>query len=151
MTVNSLSAATTSLASMYSAVRSGTSVAENTASKTSESASPKAEADPQAAARSIMTHYDLRNITYKEMEALGRELVAAGALPEDKLLDFIPLPSGQIRVDGTFDPQPDSKMDMIARQQDMIASQKAFGLKTEYTTMVLKLYKNFQALHDRPD
>ena len=78
-----------------------------------------------------------------------QELVAAGALPEDKLLDFIPLPSGQIRVDGTFDPQPDSKMDMIARQQDMIASQKAFGLKTEYTTMVLKLYKNFQALHDQ--
>lgn len=148
MTVYSLSAATASLASMYGATRSGTSIAEKAAGKVSQSATPEA-ADPQAAARNIMARYDLHNITYKEMAALGRELVDAGALPEDKLLDFTPLPSGQIRVDGTFDPLPDSKTDMIVRQQDLIASQKAFGLKTDYTTMVLKLFKNFQALRDQ--
>lgn len=38
---------------------------------------------------------------------------------------------------------------MDARQEDLIASQKAFGLKTAYTTMALKLFKNFQALHDQ--
>lgn len=149
MTIYSLSAATTSLTAMYGTARSGSSAAENTAVRTSENTTPEAAVDPQAAARSIMARYDLRNITYKEMAALGRELVAAGALPEDKLLDFTPLPSGHIRVDGTFSPQPDSKTDMIARQEDLIASQKAFGLKTDYTTMVLKLFRNFQALHDQ--
>ena len=149
MSAFAISNPVTSPALLYGPTKAGVTVAHQSTDTVDKATGAKASVDPQATARSIMALYDLHNITYKEMAALGRELVAAGALPEDKLLDFTPLPSGQIRVDGTFIPLPDSKMDMIALQQDIIASQKAFGLKTDYTTMVLKLFKNFQALHDR--
>ncbi len=103
----------------------------------------------QTAAASIMAKYDLTNITYSDMNKLGRELVAAGALPEDKLLDFIPLDPTRISLDGTIHEGSATPMNMIEQQQGILSSIKEFGGKgADYANMVLTMYKNFQALHD---
>ena len=99
-------------------------------------------------AKSIMAKYDLTNITYSDMAKLGKELVASGALPEDKLLDFIPIDPSRISVDGSIRESSNTSVNMIATQENIVASIKNFGGKgADYATMVLNMYKNFQALH----
>lgn len=106
---------------------------------------------PQAAGP--MAQRDLRNISFGDMARLGHDLVAAGILPADKLLDFIPLRSNfKIAADGSPSFAPDTPTDMIRRQQDIIASQKAAGLDQrfiDHSTSVLNLYQNIQALHEQ--
>lgn len=95
-----------------------------------------------------MAKYDLTNITYSDMAKLGKELVASGALPEDKLLDFIPIDPSRISVDGSIRESSNTSVNMIAAQENIVASIKNFGGKgADYATMVLNMYKNFQALH----
>lgn len=102
----------------------------------------------QTDAKSIMEKYDLTNISYRDMAKLGRELVDAGALPEDKLLDFIPLEPGRIGVDGSVRESSNESVNMIERQQAIVMNIKTFGGKgADYATTVLNMYKNFQALH----
>ena len=102
----------------------------------------------QTDAKSIMAKYDLTNITYSDMAKLGKELVASGALPEDKLLDFIPIDPSRISVDGSIRESSNTSVNMIATQENIVASIKNFGGKgADYATMVLNMYKNFQALH----
>lgn len=104
----------------------------------------------QTDAKSIMAKYDLTNITYRDMAKLGKELVDAGALPEDKLLDFIPLEPGRIGVDGSVRESANEPVNMIERQQAIVTGIKTFGGKgADYATTVLHMYKNFQALHER--
>jgi hypothetical protein len=104
----------------------------------------------QTDAKSIMAKYDLTHITYGDMEKLGRELVAAGALPENKLLDFIPIDLSRIKEDGTIGEPNNKPVNMIEQQQGIVSSIKAFGGKgADYANMVLNLYKNFQTLHDQ--
>ena len=99
-------------------------------------------------AKSIMAKYDLTNITYSDMAKLGKELVAAGALPENKLLDFIPIDPSRISVDGSIRESSNTPVNMLATQENMVASIKNLGGKgADYATMVLNMYKNFQALH----
>lgn len=106
----------------------------------------------QADAKSIMAKYDLTHITYGEMAKLGKELVDAGALPEDKLLDFIPLEPGRISMDGTVRESSNEPVNMIERQKDILTSIKTFGGKgADYATSVLNMYKNFQALAANAD
>jgi hypothetical protein len=103
----------------------------------------------QADAKSIMSKYDLKNISYRDMATLGKELVASGALPENKLLDFVPIALPKMDASGQLKPQLDASADMISTQQQIIASQKSLGMSTDYSTMVLNMYKNFQSLHDQ--
>lgn len=103
----------------------------------------------QTDAKSIMAKYDLTHITYNDMEKLGRELVAAGALPENKLLDFIPIDLSRIKLDGTVGEPSNQPVNMIANQEQIIENQRRFGKGAEYSTVVLNIYKNFQALHDQ--
>lgn len=103
----------------------------------------------QTDAKSIMAKYDLTHITYSDMEKLGRELVAAGALPENKLLDFIPIDLSRIKLDGTVGEPSNQPVNMIANQEQIIENQRRFGKGAEYSTVVLNIYKNFQALHDQ--
>ena len=99
-------------------------------------------------AKSIMAKYDLTNITYADMAKLGKELVAAGALPENKLLDFIPIDPSRISTDGSIRESSNVPVNMIATQENMVASIKNFsGKGADYATMVLNMYKNFQTLH----
>jgi hypothetical protein len=101
----------------------------------------------QTDAKSIMAKYDLTHITYGDMAKLGKELVDAGALPENKLLDFIPLEPGRISIDGTVRESSNEPVNMIERQQDILASIKTFGGKgADYAMGVLNMYKNFQTL-----
>ena len=100
----------------------------------------------QADAKSIMSKYDLKNISYRDMVTLGKELVESGALPENKLLDFVPIALPKMGADGQLKPQLDATTDMISTQKQIIASQKSLGMSTDYTTMVLNMYKNFQSL-----
>ncbi len=95
-----------------------------------------------------MAKYDLTNITYADMAKLGKELVAAGALPENKLLDFIPIDPSRISTDGSIRESSNVPVNMIATQENMVASIKNFsGKGADYATMVLNMYKNFQTLH----
>ena len=103
----------------------------------------------QTDAKSIMSKYDLTHITYGDMEKLGRELVAAGALPENKLLDFIPIDLSRIKEDGTIGEPNNKPVNMIANQERIIESERRFGKGADYSTVVLNIYKNFQALHDQ--
>ena len=100
-----------------------------------------------------MAHRDLRHISFSEMAQLGKDLVAAGILPQDKMLDFIPLRSNfKVGPDGALSFAPDAPTDMIRRQQDIIASQKASGVdrrSVDHATSVLTLYQNIQALHEQ--
>ena len=59
----------------------------------------------QADAKSIMSKYDLNNISYRDMATLGKELVESGALPENKLLDFVPIALPKMGADGQLKPQ----------------------------------------------
>lgn len=101
----------------------------------------------------LMANHDLRNISFADMAQLGKDLVAAGILPEDKMLDFIPLPTGfKVGSDGSLSFRPDVPIDMIQRQQDIIASQKTSGMERrfiDYSTSVLNMYQNIQALHEQ--
>ena len=102
----------------------------------------------QEDAKSIMAKYDLTHITYGDMAKLGKELVDAGALPEDKLLDFIPLEPGRISIDGTVRESSTEPVNMIERQQEILTSIRTFGGKgSDYAAGVLNMYKNFQSLH----
>ena len=102
----------------------------------------------QEDAKSIMAKYDLTHITYGDMAKLGKELVDAGALPEDKLLDFIPLEPGRISMDGTVRESSTEPVNMIERQQEILTSIRTFGGKgSDYAAGVLNMYKNFQSLH----
>lgn len=102
----------------------------------------------QEDAKSIMAKYDLTHITYGDMAKLGKELVDAGALPEDKLLDFIPLEPGRISIDGTVRESSNEPVNMIERQQEILTSIRTFGGKgAGYAAGVLTMYKNFQSLH----
>ena len=38
---------------------------------------------------------------------------------------------------------------LISTHQKIIASQNSSGMSTDYSTMVLNMYKNFQSLHDQ--
>ena len=103
----------------------------------------------QTDAKSIMAKYDLTNITYSDMNKLGRELVAAGALPENKLLDFIPIDLSRFKADGTIGEPTNKPVNMIANQELIIENERRFGKGADYSTVVLNIYKNFQALHDQ--
>ena len=103
----------------------------------------------QTDAKSIMAKYDLTNITYSDMNKLGRELVAAGALPENKLLDFIPIDLSRFKADGTIGEPTNKPVNMIANQELIIENARRFGKGVDYSTVVLNIYKNFQALHDQ--
>ena len=108
------------------------------------------EVNLQIGAKSVMEKYDLTHITYSDMAKLGKELVDAGALPEDKLLDFIPLEPGRIGVDGTVRESSTEPVNMIEHQLDILKSIKMFGGKgADYAAGVLNMYKNFQSLHDQ--
>lgn len=98
--------------------------------------------------KSIMAKYDLTHITYGDMAKLGKELVDAGALPEDKLLDFIPLELGRIGIDGTIRESSTQPVNMIERQQEILTGIRMLGGKgADYATGVLNMYKNLQSLH----
>jgi len=102
----------------------------------------------QEDAKSIMAKYNLTHITYGDMAKLGKELVDAGALPEDKLLDFIPLEPGRISIDGTVREGSTEPVNMIERQQEILTSIRMFGGKgADYAAGVLNMYKNFQSLN----
>lgn len=103
----------------------------------------------QTDAKSIMAKYDLTNITYSDMNKLGRELVAAGALPENKLLDFIPIDLSRFKADGTIGEPTNKLVNMIANQELIIENERRFGKGADYSTAVLNIYKNFQALHEQ--
>ena len=103
----------------------------------------------QTDAKSIMAKYDLTNITYSDMNKLGRELVAAGALPENKLLDFIPIDLSRFKADGTIGEPTNKPVNMIANQELIIENERRFGKGADYSTVVLNIYKNFQALHNQ--
>jgi hypothetical protein len=95
-----------------------------------------------------MAKYDLTHITYGDMAKLGKELVDAGALPEDKLLDFIPLELGRIGIDGTIRESSTQPVNMIERQQEILTGIRMLGGKgADYATGVLNMYKNLQSLH----
>lgn len=106
-----------------------------------------ATSQPNAQATEVFQRYNLRSISFADMEQLGRELVAAGALPQDKLLDFIPLRPGGIRVDGghaSF--AADVPVDMIQRQRDIVDSQVSAGIEqrlVDYSRSVLRMYEAF--------
>jgi len=103
----------------------------------------------QTDAKSIMAKYDLTNITFGDMNKLGRELVAAGALPENKLLDFIPIDLSRFKADGTVGEPSNKPVNMIANQELIIENERRFGKGADYSTVVLNIYKNFQALHNQ--
>ena len=83
------------------------------------------------------------------MNKLGQELMAAGALPENKLLDFIPLDLSRFKADGTIGEPTNKPVNMIANQELIIENERRFGKGTDYSIEVLNFYKNFQALHDQ--
>ena len=120
-------------------------------SSTAASSNNNEQVNLQADAKSIMAKYDLTHITYSDMAKLGKELVAAGALPENKLLDFIPLDptKGLIAVDGSYHQSSNTPVNMIANQELIIDNERRFGKGADYSTVVLNIYKNFQALHDQ--
>jgi hypothetical protein len=83
------------------------------------------------------------HITYSDMAKLGKELVAVGALPENKLLDFIPLDPTQISLDGTVHVGNSAPVSMVEQQQNILSNINTFGGKgADYASMVLNMYRN---------
>ena len=151
MTISSLSSVISGVAPAFAATGAsgGAKASVDAAADTSAVVSANSL---RGDAAGIMAKYDLRRISFAGMNQLARELVAAGALPENKMLDFIPLRvSFRIGADGTITHAPDAPTDMIQRQQELIASQKQAGLAqrfVDYSTSVLNMFQNFQALRE---
>ncbi len=102
-----------------------------------------------AAARRVMSHYDLRNISYTDLVRMADELKGVGALREEDYLDFIgPSPehasiSGKI-VDGWNEPK-----DYVAMHEQQLAFLLSTGAEDrfiEFARYQLSLFQQFEAM-----
>jgi hypothetical protein len=77
------------------------STAETAPARSSGAARLNAEGIPNTGkVMQIMRNYDLHNISYGELEQMSRELEKAGAIPDGRLLDYLPPPEGAFTMTG---------------------------------------------------
>lgn len=98
--------------------RTGTQKVANTGANTREAVS----IDNTDKAAQIMQKYDLHNISYSEVTKMATELQEAGAIPGGKLLDFLPLPQGEYKMqNGSLVFDDHGKYDFIKALDDHLA------------------------------
>jgi hypothetical protein len=102
-----------------------------------------------AAARSVMSQYDLRNISYTDLVRMADELKGVGALRQEDYLDFIgPSPehaslTGEV-VSGWNLPQ-----DYVALHEQQLAFLKSSGAEQRFIDFAryqLSLFQHFESL-----
>lgn len=96
------------------------------------------------AARSVMTRYDLHNISYNELVQLAGELKGIGALKEEDYLDFIgPSPEW-----ATLNEQRDitwsSKVDYVSFHEQQVESLRASGAENRFLEFANSTYLRFK-------
>jgi hypothetical protein len=99
----------------------------------------------EAAVQSIVNKYNLRNISYTDLEQMSKDLRDAGALQPSEFLDFLPPSPEFAMLDGTANPDWNRPMDYIGMIEDQIEFSKATfpGLSTEYHERQLALKMQF--------
>jgi hypothetical protein len=93
----------------------------------------------------IVSKYNLRNISYSDLEAMTKALMKVGAIKESEYLDFLPPSNEYASINGTRNADWNAPTDYIGKLEDAISFAKTYTpfLSTEYLEKQLALKMRF--------
>lgn len=98
----------------------------------------------------IVDRYNLRNISYTDLQAMTRELMAAGALKESEMLDYLPPSTEYSSLDGSRNVDWNAPKDYIKLVEQQINAQEN-GFATDASTLkYLKYQLELMQRFERP-
>jgi len=105
----------------------------------------KQSIDAGKATASIVEKYDLRNISYVDLQTMAKELLEVGALKESQYLDFLPPSEEFASLDGSINLDWNQPKDYIKIIEDQIAFTKQYQphLSTKFLEYQLELKQRF--------
>ncbi len=98
----------------------------------------------------IVDRYNLRNISYTDLQTMTKELMAAGALKESEMLDFLPPSTEYSSLDGSRNVNWNAPKDYIGLVEQQINAQEN-GFATDASTLkYLKYQLELMQRFERP-
>lgn len=102
-------------------------------------------------AKEIMQRYNLHDLSYSELTKLGMELEKAGVIPKGHLIEYVPPPQGQFKMQGgnlVFDDF--GKHDFMKNLEDHLAYAEKYQA-SDFSTIfhvrrMVDFYHNLDAL-----
>lgn len=93
----------------------------------------------------IVSKYNLRNISYSDLEAMTKALMKVGAIKESEYLDFLPPSTEYASINGARNADWNAPADYIGKLEDAISFAKTYTpfLSTEYLEKQLALKMRF--------
>ena len=91
-------------------------------------------ADKGGKVADIVDRYNLRNISYTDLQAMTKELMGAGALKETEMLDFLPPSMEYASIDGSRNADWNAPKDYIGLIEQQIYAQE-HGFATDERTL----------------
>jgi len=124
---------------------SGTAKVSSDFSGKLQSVVNKQSIDAGKATASIVEKYDLRNISYVDLQKMAKELLDVGALKESQYLDFLPPSEEFASLDGSINLDWNQPKDYIKIIEDQIAFTKQYQphLSTKFLEYQLELKQRF--------
>lgn len=113
--------------------------------KTATSASDNNENTHSEAVKSIVNKYNLRAISYTDLESMTQELMEAGTLSKSDFLDFLPPSEEFASIDGSININWNESKDYVKSLEDSISFMKNYfpGMSTEHLEKQLNLKLQF--------
>ena len=102
--------------------------------------------DRSTTVEEVVKKYNLRNISYTDLQKMTKELLDVGAIKQSEFLDFLPPSSEFAKVDGGQDENWNKPSDYIALIENQIAFMKENcpGDSIKYLSYELDLKKRFE-------
>lgn len=106
-------------------------------------------------AKEIMQRYNLHDLSYADLTKLGMELEQAGVIPKGHLIEYVPPPQGQFKMEGgnlVFDGS--GKHDFMQNLQDHLAYAEKYQA-SDFSTIfhirrMVDFYYNLDGLRKEP-